>query len=932
MQAETKYALHIVTTYEEVTERIEKIITDFGRELQEYGYAINTYENLVRKTVTPGPDFKSSQSYKKLWLYILNSPVGKKSILARFRNSKREDAIILVGDGADISDIASGIPAVEWNENNLAQTAARVQNIILNFSIEQSEGSNFVILKQGSHGDLVLQLKELLRKTVAPNIVLNTIFEESTREAVKSFQREKGLDITGKVDEETFKQLEEYARNSKKEKSINYNANNQQKWIIKIKPKKVAQQEFSKGLSVWKSTEKVDDTEYKLYRTIKPNDIVLWCNPLNTFEIPGMFIVKADVHNDKNLGEGISLAFEKKFDPAITLTKIKGVISGTTFFEPDSENDLLSITEEQFNSILQFETETSKDESEVTLNSYFTTSRFSIRDGSEPVLGVTEIAREVAELIRNLKTKEYGRMVGIFGNWGRGKTFMVEQVWKAIEAEKNNPFIRVNFHAWKYQDTHASWAYLYEAFAKKYFSKPKDKNAVAHFFSDFGRRFNLNLLRHGFWPLVRIGISVGAVFLFAWLAMHKTEIDQLEKAFWYLLTTAGIADSVRLVSRFFREHKIKEKATEVFKVYFEKPSFKDLLGVQSEIQNELRSLLKCWIKEKNGEPEKQILLFVDDIDRCSEERIVQIIDALRVMLEDEEISKRVVVVAAIDERVLRRAIKWKYKELLDADRDLNADENGKNDKWLRTTLHITSEYMDKLFLAGIKLGTLTANEREEIYRQFSKGRVEVIKQTASTEKQDISEAQSQKTNNVPDQKIGSNKPVSKESRIVHTPENVVPVEQIVLKKPFDLGKTDNTQMNTSTLQKQTLSYDKSFELSNEEDIFLNSLVRNLHDVTPRQIRIFYYRYILARNLLTVGLTNSKQQDTFETNQRNELLGLMLAHYTTLRSNEQLLRDRMLYNELTDKNVEGLSIRELVAGHPDNLVTEILEALEMVIAY
>ncbi len=849
MQAETNYALHIVSTYEEVTERTEKIITDFGRELQEYGYAINTYENLVRKTVTPGPDFKSSQSYKKIWLYIVNSPAGEKSILARFSGGKRDDAIILVGEGIEINNPPTGIPVTYWDENNPKAIAKATDQLIGGFGIAPAKTETehlklqcFVIpkalnIRSGPNstaaisgtlkrGDLVnvieitntdwytiitpiygfvfqkylkpvSQIQELLKKTVAPNMLVDGVFGPSTAAALKLFQKNNKLEITGEVDEETWKQLEEAAR-------------------------------------------------------------------------------------------------ETDLPPAETV------------FEPDESGK----EEPQ-----QTSTNTAETKGQGT---FFTKSRFSIRDGSEPVLGVKEIAKEVADLIRNLKTKEYGRMVGIFGNWGRGKTFMVEQVWKALEAEKENPFIRVNFHAWKYQDTHASWAYLYEAFAKKYFSKPKGGNFIAHFFSDFRRRFNLNLLRHGFWPLVRIGVSVGAVFFFAWLAMHKTQTGQLEKAFWYLLTTAGIADSVRLLRKFFREHKIKEKATEVFKVYFEKPSFKDLLGVQSEIQNELRSLLKCWIKEKNGEPEKQILLFVDDIDRCSEDRIVQIIDALRVMLEDEEISKRVVVVAAIDERVLRRAIKWKYKELLDADRDLNADEKGNNEKWLRTTLHITSEYMDKLFLAGIKLGTLTANEREEIYRQFSNGRVEV-KNKAIIEKNDAKPTITEPEKQNP--KVSQ--PVYQKAE--------KPQENETLNIILGLGSSPAPPVETPTSTTQK-TQDTSFELSSDEDRFLNNLVRNLHDVTPRQIRIFYYRYVLARNLLTVGLTTGKQQDAFDARQRNELLGQLLAHYTTLRSNEQLLRDRIICNAPSAANLDNLSVKDIVTGHADALVSEILEALEMVIAY
>lgn len=859
----------------------------------------------------------------------VNSEIGAARII-----SKNKPFLILpvISGGINPPSALSDLLYIEWDDTNQQSLIDRLNKAIANKFPSESENKNDKNAASFRHGSIdgrVAAIQQMLKKTVAPKLFADGDYGPSTAAAVKTFQKNNKLEVTGEVDEETFKLLEEEARKvdlppaetTFEPETESDDGEKRSYWILKMNSDSWQMQSLIVGsfhkyrTHDLQSNKRVD---YDQFERIKKGDTLIGY----AFGAPQTFIcefvVTEPIHIDDKLGESIGFKVVQMFQSVFPsnifnwMESLRPVLSGT------SPIRLIAIAKWQYDEIIFANDKLKTDTPKTVAEAFYTKSRFSIRDGNEPVLGVTEIAKELAELIRNLKTKEYGRMVGVFGNWGRGKTFMVEQVWKAIEVEKNNPFIRVNFHAWKYQDTHASWAYLYEAFAKKYFSKPKGKNAVAHFFSDFGRRFNLNLLRHGFWPLVRIGISVGAVFLFAWLAMHKTEIDHLEKAFWYLLTTAGIADSVRLVSRFFREHKIKEKATEVFKVYFEKPSFKDLLGVQSEIQNELRSLLKCWIREKNGEPEKQILLFVDDIDRCSEERIVQIIDALRVMLEDEEISKRVVVVAAIDERVLRRAIKWKYKELLDADRDLNADENGKNDKWLRTTLHITSEYMDKLFLAGIKLGTLTANEREEIYRQFSNGRVEVKNNPTiekSEEKPVITEPEKQKTE------------VSEP--VYQKPEKSQENETLNIILGLGSSPTPPPNEPTSLTQK---AQETSFELSFEEDNFLNALVRNLHDVTPRQIRIFYYRYILARNLLTVGLTTGKQQDAFDTNGRNELLGRLLAHYTTLRSNEQLLRDRMLYNALTDKNVEGLSIRELVAGHPDNLVMEILEALEMVIAY
>ncbi|WP_439182515.1 hypothetical protein [Carboxylicivirga taeanensis] len=43
---------------------------------------------------------------------------------------------------------------------------------------------------------------------------------------------------------------------------------------------------------------------------------------------------------------------------------------------------------------------------------------------------------------------------------------------------------------------------------------------------------------------------------------------------------------------------------------------------------------------------------------------------------------------------------------------------------------------------------------------------------------------------------------------------------------------------------------EQFELSEYEKGILDEVVREMHSATPRQIRIYYYRYLLAKNILS----------------------------------------------------------------------------------
>jgi hypothetical protein len=263
----------------------------------------------------------------------------------------------------------------------------------------------------------------------------------------------------------------------------------------------------------------------------------------------------------------------------------------------------------------------------------------------KPVIGAKELAEELADLLNN-QCSDKAMMVGLFGQWGRGKTFLMEQIWKELElkGDKNN-FERVDFHAWKYQDTPASWAYLYEAFTDKYFSLPQKKDdeefsKIKYIFKyiqarirNYWRLIKVNIGRHGWWPLFSFAISV-AVFIFLTLQGLKFKLAVIYKGLVLLFSVPLFGYISTKV--FFRYRK---KAIQLFKKYTKNKSYKELLGIQKEIQDELRILLEKWIPRKKLVLDKKIILFVDDLARCKDERLIQVIDSMRVMLEDEIICR-----------------------------------------------------------------------------------------------------------------------------------------------------------------------------------------------------------------------------------------------------------------------------------------------------
>ena len=84
--------------------------------------------------------------------------------------------------------------------------------------------------------------------------------------------------------------------------------------------------------------------------------------------------------------------------------------------------------------------------------------------------------------------------------------------------------------------------------------------------------------------------------------------------------------------------------------------------------------------------------------------IIDIMDSLRLVLEDESINKKLTIITAVDERILLKSIKHKYfeKENIGKNNDINP-----------------KEYIEKFFLIALKLNHLNDKDKIELVDEYS---------------------------------------------------------------------------------------------------------------------------------------------------------------------------------------------------------------------
>lgn len=370
-----------------------------------------------------------------------------------------------------------------------------------------------------------------------------------------------------------------------------------------------------------------------------------------------------------------------------------------------------------------------------------------------PCFGVDTLAKCFVNLIDSVSRSKSSNisMLGIFAPWGRGKTYFFSRVKEALKNDLSVKYKVVTFNAWKYQETPAIWAYLFETF----------KSRLLNWFT----RVIFNIRRN--WKRLLWSFFIFACpFIVA--VIFKDDLPSNSEI------VVGIASVIGFIIKAIYDNADAVKLWG--KKLFTEVAFEKELGVQAKIEKELEALLRfkiCKTKTKS----KQVLLYVDDIDRCDHARIVSIIESLRTVLENEEIGKRLVVVCSLDISILKSALSKKYESLVEGSSLLSK---------------VVRDQIDKIFVSSISLPQLKFAEYEEYLMELS-----------GTE------------------------------YIDDFPE----IKQKYSSKPGDEAKPSDVTVEINSMDLERLVKIISEEVSEK-----------YYHLTPRQLKVLYYRCLFAMNL------------------------------------------------------------------------------------
>jgi uncharacterized caspase-like protein len=245
--------------------------------------------------------------------------------------------------------------------------------------------------------------------------------------------------------------------------------------------------------------------------------------------------------------------------------------------------------------------------------------------------------------------------IGIFGSWGVGKSFLLHHISKEIKRRheirlktkltnyKVPRTYTVEFNAWEYSSAQIIWPCLVRRIMN-YLEPQVSWGFPGRFVIKFWRNLQRQIEGVKGRLIAIFAIIIGLIIFSVW----KFGLDI--SLIWSASIALGIGGIFKLVADTLSKP-LSQWATTVLQP--------NDYGKQIDYMEEIRADLGLLAKrlKKNGD---RILIIIDDLDRCEPQKAVEVLQAIKLLLDFDTF----IVCLGIDARIITRAVEKHYAELL----------------------------------------------------------------------------------------------------------------------------------------------------------------------------------------------------------------------------------------------------------------------------
>lgn len=259
---------------------------------------------------------------------------------------------------------------------------------------------------------------------------------------------------------------------------------------------------------------------------------------------------------------------------------------------------------------------------------------WSDKESKIDFLNFNEIAESIKDLITERELMPIS--VGVFGDWGAGKSTILELTANALEKEEQD-YIQIHFDAWTFQGYDDAKAALLETIAAQLVKTAEgDKELLAKAL-DFAKRIDkvrfMGLMAEGAAAISGMPTFGAIQNFFGWASDATNDEDESD------LDLKALQGDAKELS------KVGKKAKGIVKA---KKTFSPPKEI-SEFRKSYISLLEAF--------DKPVIVYVDNLDRCLPENTISTLEAIRLFL----FMPNTAFVVAADPDMIRLAIPHFHK-------------------------------------------------------------------------------------------------------------------------------------------------------------------------------------------------------------------------------------------------------------------------------
>jgi len=324
-----------------------------------------------------------------------------------------------------------------------------------------------------------------------------------------------------------------------------------------------------------------------------------------------------------------------------------------------------------------------------------------IDNPDDDLLGMADYANTLAGYILNIDPPF---TVGVYGEWGEGKTSFVNLLHKAMEAFSSNEKVPgqrvkfISFTAWPYTTSDELWRALLLKIARDLHGEPEPANrpTTGDQTSDIGQQVD-NLPRTSI--VAKIDRFLESQLdilkpdtnipketdyekfvarldqnLYGSISRRSEQQMQVNQEMALAAVAKGLVEALGSISPLVSGLKnlfgFKTEINLTDIVRDRNQTTRETIKSKSEFQALFKELFDTFEKKEPQNREARVIVFVDDLDRCLPDVALDLLEAIKVFFEEV----RCVFLVAADERLIGQGLRMRYKDLFESSRVEQADE------------------------------------------------------------------------------------------------------------------------------------------------------------------------------------------------------------------------------------------------------------------